>query len=69
MRDKDTDVVSKHFHIGKWINLQGKIINIYVKKKRIQEWALWNPKFNNLPTRTKILCFWRFKFSRLFLII
>jgi hypothetical protein len=57
---KDTGVISKHYHLNKWINLQGKIINIHIKKMRVHARALGNPMFNNLLTRTKILCFWRY---------
>jgi hypothetical protein len=66
---KDAGVISKHFHLSKWIILQWKIIDVYVKKKRTQDWALRNPMFTASPTRTKILCILRFQFSSLFPII
>ena len=53
MTGKDTGDSSKHCHLSKWINLQGKIIYVYAKKKMTQHTALRNPKFKNLPTRTK----------------
>jgi len=66
MRGKDTGVSSKHYHLSRWINLQGEKIYAYAKKKMTQHPALRNPMFKNLPTRTKILYFWRFMFNPLF---
>jgi hypothetical protein len=72
MRGKDTDVSSKLYLLSRLINFQGKIIDVYVKKKMTQHPALRNPMFKNLPTRTKIpyfedlsstLCFLLYKYD------
>ena len=59
MWHKDAGAISKH-NISKWIDLQGPIISVYVKRKGTQDWALSYPMFNILSTRIKILCFWKF---------
>jgi len=33
MRDKDTGVISKHYHHSEWINLWGKIVNVCYKEE------------------------------------
>jgi hypothetical protein len=34
MRNKDAGIICKNYHLGQYINLQGEIINVNIKKKR-----------------------------------